>query len=80
MTFLFKTLMKTLVLGTLAMAESTVTVLNNDNWDLQTKGKTVWVKFCTQSCDHCKKMYIAWERLGDTWADNEVSMHHTANS
>jgi hypothetical protein len=70
---LLNILVKSLFIATLATA-STITELNNDNWELLTKGKTVWVKFCTTSCDHCRQMHIAWERLGDAFEDVEVSL------
>lgn len=54
------------VLTTLAISSaSTVVNLTKDNWDSETKGKAVWIKFCTEACSHCQKMHIAWERLGD---------------
>lgn len=51
---------------------STVVELNEDNWESLTRGKTLWVKFCTKDCAHCKKMHIAWERLADAWVEVEV--------
>ena len=47
---------------------STVVELTAENWDDSTKGKAIWVKFCTTSCHHCKQMHIAWERLADEFA------------
>jgi Thioredoxin domain-containing protein len=47
---------------------STVVELTDENWEDATKGRAIWVKFCTSSCHHCKQMHIAWERLGDEFA------------
>ena len=44
--------------------------LNRSNWDEITKGKPLFIKFCTQSCAHCKEMKIAWEVLEEEWEDN----------
>lgn len=49
---------------------STVLELTDDIWDDATKGKSIYVKFCTTSCSHCKQMHIAWERLGDEFAND----------
>jgi protein disulfide-isomerase A6 len=54
-----------------AAASSTVVELKSDNWEVVTKGKTIWVKFCSQTCQHCKQMHIAWERLGDEFMYDE---------
>lgn len=49
---------------------STVVELTADNWEDATRGKSLWVKFCTTSCHHCKQMHIAWERLGDEFVND----------
>jgi len=54
----------------LALA-STVVELTSDNWEVVTHGKAIWVKFCSKSCQHCKQMHIAWERLGDEFMNDE---------
>ena len=73
MPMLLNIILKILTLATIITA-STVVELNSDNWDKVTKGKTIWVKFCTKTCAHCQQMHIAWERLGDAWVDDEVSV------
>ena len=61
-----------LFLFTYAIAStSTVVDLRSDNWEALTKGKSIWVKFCTETCQHCNQMHIAWERLGDEFVDND---------
>lgn len=49
---------------------STVVELTDENWQDATKGRAIWVKFCTTSCHHCKQMHIAWERLGDVFVND----------
>ncbi len=44
--------------------------LTQSNFDAETTGKPIFVKFCTSSCSHCKEMKIAWEVLEEEW-ENE---------
>ena len=56
--------MKFLIVCSLAvLALSSATELTPDNWDQETAGKTVFIKFFAPWCGHCKKMKPAWDKL-----------------
>ena len=40
----------------LAATAAQATVLTSDNWEAETGGKTVFVKFYAPWCGHCKKV------------------------
>lgn len=45
--------------------------LNESNWEDITRGKTLFLKFCSKSCSHCQEMKIAWEVLEEEWEKNQ---------
>jgi len=45
--------------------------LTTANWEEQTAGKTVFVKFFAPWCGHCKGMKPAWDKLMKNWNKGE---------
>merc|ERR1719205_334420 len=60
------------ILSVLAVAQGVD--LTPENWDAQTNGKSVFIKFFAPWCGHCKRMAPDWEKLADEWAGNEVGL------
>lgn len=48
--------------------------LTPENWDDETSGKTVFVKFYAPWCGHCKKMKPDWDKLMNKFADHPTTM------
>jgi len=48
--------------------------LTPENWDDETAGKTVFVKFYAPWCGHCKKMKPDWDKLMNKFADHPTTM------
>ena len=46
--------------------------LTADNWDVETAGKTIFVKFFAPWCGHCQKIKPHWDRITDEFADSET--------
>lgn len=46
--------------------------LTPENWDEQTTGKTLFVKFFAPWCKHCKAMKPTWDRLMDEFDSSET--------
>ena len=53
------------------MAAAHAYELNSDNWDELTDGKTVFVKYFTTWCQHCKDIAPDWEKLENKYRDSE---------
>lgn len=62
--------MKYLILFTI-LASASAIELTPDNWDSETAGKTVFVKFFAPWCGHCKRMKPAWDALMEEFEDSE---------
>jgi protein disulfide-isomerase-like protein len=56
----------------LCASASSAMELTPDNWDDETAGKTVFLKFFAPWCGHCKRMKPAWDKLMDAYADNNA--------
>jgi len=46
--------------------------LTEDNWDVETAGKTLFVNFYSSSCSACKKFKPRWETLEREFVDSET--------
>jgi len=58
---------------------SSAVSLTADNFDERTKGKTVFIKFFSPFCEHCKEMAPAWEELAKDWIDHPVGLAGEVN-
>ena len=45
--------------------------LTSLNFEEKTAGKTVFIKFYSPTCQHCKKMVAPWDRMAKEWVDHE---------
>merc|ERR1719463_709911 len=45
--------------------------LTPENWENETSGKTIFVKFFAPWCGHCKSMKPAWDKLMKNWNKGE---------
>jgi protein disulfide-isomerase-like protein len=48
--------------------------LTKDNWDAETTGKTVMIKFFAPWCGHCKKMKPDWDKLMAAFAGSATQL------
>jgi len=51
----------------LAVPGTSAMELTPENWDQETSGKTVFVKFFAPWCGHCKKIKPDWDKLMKNW-------------
>ena len=58
-----------LFFGTAAAIE-----LTPDNWDTETAGKTIFVKFLAPWWGHCKKMKPDWDKLMDAFSGSSTQL------
>jgi protein disulfide-isomerase-like protein len=47
--------------------------LTPDNWEAETAGKTVFVKFYAPWCGHCKKLAPDWNKLTDAFSGSKTA-------
>jgi thiol-disulfide isomerase/thioredoxin len=48
--------------------------LTPENFDDETAGKSVFIKFFAPWCGHCKKMAPAWDTLMDEYAGDKTKL------
>ena len=63
-----------LIVLSAAIASSQAIELTPANWDTETAGKTVFVKFFAPWCGHCKSMKPDWDKLMEEFnsSDNQL--------
>jgi protein disulfide-isomerase-like protein len=63
------------VAGLFALAASSnALLLDADNYDELTAGKTVFLKFYAPWCGHCKKLAPAWKELMEAFEDHDTAL------
>lgn len=48
--------------------------LTNENWEKETLGKSVFLKFFAPWCGHCKAMKPAWDKLMEEYKDSKDTL------
>jgi len=62
-------------LATFGLAATTSAIeLTPDNWDAETSGKTVLIKFLAPWWGHCKKMKPDWDKLMEAFAGSSTQL------
>ena len=65
--------MKFLLLIVAFLAVTHALELDNNNWEEETSGKTVFIKFMAPWCGHCKKLAPTWAQLMEMEPDAVVA-------
>ena len=60
--------------GRISAANESSVELTYENFEATTKGKTVFIKFYSPTCAHCKSMAPDWERMAKEWVDHEQGL------
>mmetsp|Transcript_21005 Transcript_21005/g.24964 ORF Transcript_21005/g.24964 Transcript_21005/m.24964 type:complete len:224 (-) Transcript_21005:315-986(-) len=64
-----------ILLTALAFVIATEAVhLNEENWAASTKGRSIFVKFYSNTCPYCKEMESAWNKLSDVWENDKTKL------
>jgi protein disulfide-isomerase-like protein len=58
----------------LCAGASATLMLTPDNFDTETAGKSVFIKFYAPWCGHCKKLAPAWDKLADEYAGDATKL------
>merc|ERR1719414_439376 len=67
--------MRSFVAAALLLASGASAIeLTDADWDAQTAGKTVFIKFYAPWCGHCKAMKPAWDQLMTEYKDSKTTM------
>ncbi|GMH89640.1 hypothetical protein TrVE_jg9234 [Triparma verrucosa] len=64
----------TLALAAAAAVTANGTVLTPDNFEAETSGKTIFVKFYAPWCGHCKKLKPDWDKLMDAFDGHKTAL------
>ena len=62
------------LLALAAASTATAIELTPDNWDTETAGKTVFIKFLAPWWGHCKKMKPDWDKLMEAFAGSATQL------
>lgn len=60
--------------GQIAAANESSVELTYEDFEAKTKGKTVFIKFYSPTCPHCKSMAPDWELMAKEWVDHEQGL------
>eukprot|EP00927_Polykrikos_kofoidii_P056540 TRINITY_DN5063_c0_g1_i1.p1 TRINITY_DN5063_c0_g1~~TRINITY_DN5063_c0_g1_i1.p1 ORF type:complete len:244 (+),score=52.22 TRINITY_DN5063_c0_g1_i1:79-732(+) len=63
-----------LVMGVALLGSCRATELTKETWDDAVSGKTVFVKFFSPWCGHCKKMKPDWDKLMGSFKDHASTL------
>mmetsp|Transcript_8099 Transcript_8099/g.9254 ORF Transcript_8099/g.9254 Transcript_8099/m.9254 type:complete len:229 (+) Transcript_8099:24-710(+) len=61
-------------LFSIGFAAESSTDLTNENYHEETLGKTVFLKFYSPSCDHCKELAPKWDLMAREWVNHEQGL------
>jgi len=61
-------------LVSLLVTMATAIDLTSDNWETETAGKTVFLKFFAPWCGHCKKLKPDWDKLMDEFSGSSTQL------
>jgi thiol-disulfide isomerase/thioredoxin len=67
---LHRLLVSLLLLSATETALSYSVEITPENYEEVTQGRTVFIKFYSPHCDHCKKLAPDWEKLAEEWKNH----------